>query len=118
VRFLGFHEDVQSLLATAGIHCCPSRKEQREAFGIVVIEAKQAGIPSVVTPSGALPELITQGEDGWVCREESAEAVAEGIDYFLDADRLRRGMAAARASASAYSRDRFERAWHGVFRAG
>jgi glycosyltransferase involved in cell wall biosynthesis len=117
VRFLGYREDVPSLLATAGIHCCPSRKEQREAFGIVVIEAKQAGIPSVVTPSGALPDLVTHGEDGWVCREESAEAVAEGIDYFLDPGRLRQAMTSAQASASVYSRDRFERAWRAVFRA-
>jgi glycosyltransferase involved in cell wall biosynthesis len=115
VRFLGFREDVPQLLAAAAIHCCPSRKEQREAFGIVVIEAKQAGIPSVVTPSGALADLIAHGDNGWVCREESAEALAEGIDYFLDADRLRHAMAAARASAATYSRDRFEDAWRGVF---
>jgi glycosyltransferase involved in cell wall biosynthesis len=115
VRFLGYREDVPSLLATSGIHCCPSRQEQREAFGIVVIEAKQAGIPSVVTQSGALPDLVTHGEDGWVCREESAEAVAEGIDYFLDPDRLRRAMASAQASAATFSRERFQRAWSAVF---
>jgi glycosyltransferase involved in cell wall biosynthesis len=115
VRFLGVREDVPQLMAAAAIHCCPSRKEQREAFGIVVIEAKQAGIPSVVMPSGALGELVTQGEDGWICREESPAALAEGIEYFLDAERLRRGMAAARRSADTYSRDRFERAWRAVF---
>jgi glycosyltransferase involved in cell wall biosynthesis len=116
VRFLGYREDVPSVLAAAGIHCCPSRQEQREAFGIVVIEAKQAGIPSVVTRSGALADLVTHGEDGWICRDESAEAVAEGIDYFLDPDRLRQAMASARASARLYSRERFERAWVAVFR--
>jgi glycosyltransferase involved in cell wall biosynthesis len=115
VRFLGFREDVPQLLAAAAIHCCPSRKEQREAFGIVVIEAKQAGIPSVVMPSGALPDLIAHGDNGWVCRDETVEALAEGIDYFLDAERLRRAMAAARASAAGYSRDRFEGAWRAVF---
>ena len=115
VRFLGVREDVPELMAAAAIHCCPSRKAQREAFGIVVIEAKQAGIPSVVMPSGALGELVTHGDDGWICREESAAALAEGIDYFLDADRLRSGMAAARASAGLYSRDRFEIAWRAVF---
>ena len=115
VRFLGFREDVPQLLAAAAIHCCPSRKEQREAFGIVVIEAKQAGIPSVVTPSGALADLIAHGEDGWVCREESAEALAEGIEYFLNPERLRHGMASAQASAATFSRDRFQRAWRAVF---
>ena len=115
VRFLGFREDVPQLLAAAAIHCCPSRKEQREAFGIVVIEAKQAGIPSVVMPSGALADLIAHGEDGWVCREESADALAEGIEYFLNPEQLRHGMASAQASAATFSRDRFQRAWRAVF---
>jgi len=115
VQFLGDREDVPHLMRTAAIHCCPSRKEQREAFGIVVIEAKQAGIPSVVMPSGALAELIVHGEDGWVCREETAEALAEGLEYFLDPDRLAHAMTAARRSASAFSRDRFEQAWGAIF---
>jgi type III pantothenate kinase len=115
VRFLGDRDDVPQLMAASAIHCCPSRVTLREGFGIVVIEAKQAGIPSVVMPSGALTELIAHGEDGWVCREETPEALAEGLEYFLDADRLSHAMAAARASASAFSRDRFARAWGAVF---
>jgi glycosyltransferase involved in cell wall biosynthesis len=115
VRFLGFREDVPGLMAEAGIHCCPSRQTQREAFGIVVIEAKQAGIPSVVLPSGALGELVAHGEDGWVCSSETPESLAEGIDYFLDPGRLSAGMRAARRSAARFSRDRFESAWAGVF---
>jgi glycosyltransferase involved in cell wall biosynthesis len=115
IRFLGYREDVPRLMAGAGIHCIPSRQEQREAFGIVVIEAKQAGIPSVVTRSGALPDLITHGENGWICRDETPEAVAEGIEYFLDAARLEAGMQSARASAALFGRDRFERDWHAVF---
>ena len=103
------------LMASAGIHCIPSRQELREGFGIVVIEAKRAGIPSVVTLSGGLPELVSHGEDGWVCHEDTAEALAEGIEYFFDRDRLQRGMAAAKASAAMYSRDRFERSWRAVF---
>jgi glycosyltransferase involved in cell wall biosynthesis len=102
VRLLGHRDDVPQLMAAAGIHCMPSRQELREGFGIVVIEAKRAGIPSVVTRSGGLPELVRQ-------------ALAEGIEYFLDQDRLQRGRAAAKASAVTYSRDRFERSWRAVF---
>jgi glycosyltransferase involved in cell wall biosynthesis len=115
VRFLGYRDDVPQLMASAGIHCIPSRLEQREAFGIVVIEAKEAGIPSVVTRSGALPDLVTHGENGWVCRDETAEALAEGLEYFLNADHLRRGMTSAKASMAAFSRDRFEHSWQTVF---
>jgi len=68
-----------------------------------------------VLPSGALGELVAHGEDGWVCAAETPESVAEGIEYFLNPDRLEAGMRAARASAANFSRDRFEHAWAGVF---
>ena len=41
-------------MARASVHCCPSLPDIREAFGLVVLEAKAAGLPSVVTPSGNL----------------------------------------------------------------
>lgn len=115
VRFLGFRDDVPALMAQAAIHCMPSLERQREAFGIAVIEAKQAGIPTIALPSGALPELIAHGDNGWVCREESAASFAEGVEYFLAPERLRQGMASARRSADSYSRDRFAQRWQSVF---
>ena len=123
VRFLGLREDVPALLASAGIHCCPSLPELREGFGVVNVEAKAAGVPSVVFPTGALPELISHGEDGWVCREPSAEALAEGIAYFLsDFERRERVGAAALAKLSRldseFSPAIFAERWWSVFREG
>jgi glycosyltransferase involved in cell wall biosynthesis len=116
VRFLGGREDIPELLAGASVHCCPSLPEIREGFGLVNIEAKQAGIPSVVLPTGALPELITHTEDGWICSEVSAAALAEGIEYFLaDSARLDRASRAAQASAKRFSRELFADAWWKVF---
>ena len=90
--------------------------EQREGFGVVTIEAKQAGIPSVVFPTGALPELIEHGRDGWVCRAVTAEALADGVAYFLsDPERLARAARAARDSLARFSRDRFAVAWWSIF---
>jgi glycosyltransferase involved in cell wall biosynthesis len=118
VRFLGLREDVPALLAGAAIHCCPSRPEQREGFGVVTIEAKRAGIPSVVFPSGALPELVAHEEDGWVCAEVSARALAEGIEYFLkDPLHLERASTAAKRSVERFSQHDFAEAWWNVFRA-
>ncbi len=116
VRFLGEREDVPALLKGAAIHCVPSRPEQREGFGIVVVEAKEAGLPSVVLPTGALPELIAHGETGWICRDTTADALADGLEYFLvDADRCARAGRAAQASAAAFDRTRFAEAWSAVF---
>jgi glycosyltransferase involved in cell wall biosynthesis len=117
VNFVGWREDVPALMARSALHCCPSRPEQRESFGNVVLEAKAAGLPSVVTASGGLPELIAHRDDGWVCTEATAEALAEGIGYFLSRpDERGRAAAAALASVARYSEQRFVCAWNKVFR--
>jgi glycosyltransferase involved in cell wall biosynthesis len=116
VRFLGVREDIPVLLSTASVHCLPSRAEQKEGFGVVVLEAKRAGVPSVVTKSGAVPEILRHGVDGWICRDFSAEAIAEGLLYFLsDPARARQAGAAARAAERDFSHDRFSREWNEVF---
>jgi glycosyltransferase involved in cell wall biosynthesis len=112
VAFLGVREDVPALLARASIHCCPSRPEQREGLAVVSLEAKRAGTPSVVFPTGSLPEVIAHRDDGWVCSDATVDALVEGLEYFLaHADRLQHASARARASANAYSRERFAAAW-------
>ncbi len=83
VRILGEREDVVELMAAAAVHCCPSQERQREGLANVVLQAKVAGIPSVVTPSGALPEMVRHRVDGWVCGGFGPEAIAEGLAYFL-----------------------------------
>jgi type III pantothenate kinase len=116
VQFLGWRADVPDLLARASLLCCPSRPELREGFGLVVVEAKLAGVPGIVCPTGALPELVEHGEDGWVASEAGAAALAEGLEYFLkDPVRLQRARHAARRSAEQFSRDRFAEAWWAVF---
>jgi glycosyltransferase involved in cell wall biosynthesis len=116
VAFLGWREDVPALMNRASVHCCPSGLEQREAFGNVVLEAKVSGLPSVVTPSGDLPELVTHRRDGWVCETVDAEQLAEGLSFFLtQPDLLAAAGTAAKESAEQYSEARFVAAWTGVF---
>ena len=118
VRFLGQREDVPALMAEASIHCIPSRPEQKEGFTVVTLEAKRAGLPSVVTRSGALPEMVRHTVDGWICPEVTPEAIAEGLVYFLsDPARARRAGDEASASGRLYGRDRFSTEWAEVFSA-
>ena len=118
VRFLGQREDVPALMAEASVHCIPSRPEQKEGFTVVTLEAKRAGLPSVVTRSGALPEMVRHAVDGWVCPDVTPAAIAEGLVYFLsDPARARRAGDEALASERVYNRDRFAAAWAEVFSA-
>jgi glycosyltransferase involved in cell wall biosynthesis len=116
VNFLGWREDIPDILARASIHCCPSLPAQLEGFGVVNLEAKQSGIPSVVTSVGALPELIRHQVDGWVTRDVSAQALAEGLSFFLsDPLRTKRAGFAARESLQRFSREEFARSWCLIF---
>jgi glycosyltransferase involved in cell wall biosynthesis len=116
VEFLGHREDVPTLMARASVHCCPSLPEIREAFGLVVLEAKLSGIPSVVLPSGNLPSLVDHRRTGWVCPTATAPDLAEGLRFFLtDPSRLSAARAASAASAADYSEERFAEAWALMF---
>lgn len=118
VSFLGPIENVYSIYSRADIHVCPSLG--REALSHVVLEAKQTGRPSVVFPTGGLPELIEHKVDGYICKECSAEALAEGIGYFVgDATkRLNAGVAARRSLEEKFGLDQFRRKWSEVFSDG
>ena len=118
VRFLGYREDVLSLLRSAAVHCCPTLPSGPEAFGVVNIEAKQAGIPTVCFRSGALPEIVEHRVNGWVCNDATVEELAAGLDYFLsDPDRREEAGRAARRDLSRFDPDAFYAAWHNVFAA-
>jgi len=116
VQFLGHREDVPTLMARASVHCCPSLPQIREAFGLVVLEAKLSGLPSVVLPSGNLPALVEHRRTGWVCANATAADLAEGLRFFLtDPSRLSAAGAASAASAADYSEERFAEAWANMF---
>jgi glycosyltransferase involved in cell wall biosynthesis len=58
-----------------------------EPFGLVMIEAMACGTPVVATPRGAVPEIIVDGETGFIVPVESyAEAALEAIKRAGDLD--------------------------------
>ena len=117
IRFLGYQNDIPGLLSQGDVHVCPSVWE--EPLSNTVVEAKKAGLPSVIFRSGGLPELVEHKRDGFVCREKTAAALKEGIAYFLDAgdDMLRAASEEARASLGrlGITKARFAQAWREVY---
>jgi glycosyltransferase involved in cell wall biosynthesis len=116
IVLLGFVANIPALLQHSDMHVCPSLFAEPSAN--VVQEAKQAGLPSVVFPSGGLPELIAHEVDGFVCRDCSVEALMEGITYFLDRpeERCRAGAAARTNLEEKFGLGRFRKQWAAVFR--
>lgn len=111
VHFHGWVGNAQLFLAQADVHVAPSLFADPSAN--VVLEAKREGTPSVVFPTGGLPEMIRHQLDGIVCREPSSTALAAGIEWILDRQRVQ---ASLRAEVKAdfharFGQERFEQAW-------
>jgi glycosyltransferase involved in cell wall biosynthesis len=115
VVFFGFISNVVPILERTDLHVCPSLVP--EPLANVVSEAKQCGKPSVVFPMGGLPELIQHQVDGYICRDCSAEALVEGIGFFLDRPDERRhaGEAARNSLEVKFGLERFRKQWAAVF---
>ncbi len=60
------------------------------------------GLPVIVTPVGALPEMVRPGQTGWIARDTSSDGFAEAVGEFLD---NRKGLSSMRSSIEAYRRD-------------
>ncbi len=61
-------------------------------------------LPVIVTPAGALPEMVCHGKTGWVASDCSAAGFAEAVGEFLDC-RQKLELDAVRPAIEAFSRD-------------
>jgi starch synthase len=57
-----------------------------EGFGLVVLEAMACGVPVIATPNGAAPDIIHDGEDGFIVPIRDSRALAEKLEL-LSRDR-------------------------------
>jgi glycosyltransferase involved in cell wall biosynthesis len=78
VTFLGevSQRDLPEYLLSADIFIRTSRSEGQ---GISFIEAMASGLPTIGTDVGGIPDFLTEGETGFVCRPESPQSAAEAI---------------------------------------
>jgi glycosyltransferase involved in cell wall biosynthesis len=90
--------DGDELHATLRRALCLVLPSEREGYGMVVVEASAAGVPSVVcaAPDNAAVELIDEGVNGTVAPDASPEALAAAIE------RVHAGGEALRASTAAW----------------
>jgi L-malate glycosyltransferase len=97
VTFLGKQDHVERLIPNADVLLLPS---DLEAFGLAALEAMACGVPPVATDAGGLPELVTNGVDGFLEAVGDTGAQAARVIELLTDDALYERMsAAARHSA-------------------
>ncbi len=64
----------------------------REGFGLGIAEAMACGLPIVASDTSALPELVVQGQGGFLCPVGDAACFAHWLNHLASDARLRRHM--------------------------
>ena len=85
ITFLGKQSHVERLIPLAHVLLMPS---QLESFGLVALEAMACGVVPVATRVGGVPELITDGEDGYLEAPGDIAAQAARVVKLLTDDDL------------------------------
>ncbi len=105
ISVLGLQDDVTGLLGNSDIFLLPS---EYESFGLAALEAISSGVPVIGTDSGGIPEVIQNGETGYLLPVGDLDGMATAALRILDDDDLRirlcengRRVAAERFSESA-----------------
>lgn len=109
------NERVGQMIKDAGVLVLPSIWQ--EPFGLPALEASVAGIPAVVTRSGALPEIIEDGVTGLVVSRNDVEGLADGISRILAEPDLaeRMGQAAFRRAHDRFGWPQYVGSWRSLY---
>ena len=93
VSFLGSLDGPEKALAYASATVLVS-PSWTEAFPLVIPEAMAAGLPMVLTAVGAIPDLVRDGEDGFLVPPRDPAILADRIHLLLEDEGLRARIAA------------------------
>jgi L-malate glycosyltransferase len=100
-RHIGCPSDLSKLFAALDLYIMPSRAE---GLGSSALAAMAHGVPVVASRVGGLPEIVEEGETGWLVPPGSPQALADAIAHAAsDRARLREMGAKARQRAERFS---------------
>lgn len=103
VVFTGYRNDIESILAACDVSVlCTNARLHGEGISNSIMEGMAAGHPVVATNAGGSPEIVVDGETGFLVPAAAPEAVTRCLTILLDDPALLRRMGDA-------SRDRISR---------
>ena len=82
----GQRQDAPELLKAFDLFLLPSIKE---GLPYTILEAGLAGLPTVASSVGGVPEVIKDGETGFLTATKSPEAIARAVERFIENKDLR-----------------------------
>ncbi|MBA4686422.1 MAG: glycosyltransferase family 4 protein [Candidatus Galacturonibacter soehngenii] len=93
IEFIGAktHEELKIIYASSDIFVAPSvtaTDGDKEGFGLVILEAMASGLPVIASKSGGIPDLLTDGQEGYLTKEKDPDDIAEKINIVLNDNQL------------------------------
>lgn len=118
VHFLGFFLDVPALMSAFDILVMPSRDEP---FGRVAVEAMASGCPVIVSRTGGLVEIVTDGQDGLIVPSDDVTALAAAMIRLAKDTELRsrlsqNGLSVAQRYAPEHHAEEIQRIYDEILR--
>ena len=103
--FVGKQARIADYLAVADVFLLPS---QEESFGLAALEAQACEVPVVATRIGGIPEVVTDGESGFLSNVGDTEKMADDALKFIKDDEMRRafGSRGRELAVSRYSSEK------------
>jgi glycosyltransferase involved in cell wall biosynthesis len=89
VRFLGWRDEIPQVMRSLDIFVLPSLNE---GMGRVLVEAMAAGKPVVGTRVGGIPDLIKDGENGFLVAPGDVNGLSQAIQLLTKNEQLRKRM--------------------------
>ncbi len=86
VHFAGKWDRMDKLLAVSDILVLPS---ELESFGLVALEAMASEVPVIATRVGGIPEVVDDGQDGFLFEVGDVDGMADAAVSLLRSEDLR-----------------------------
>ena len=103
IHWIATENDVRPWYCVADVLVFPC---ENESFGRVLVEAMACGLPVVAARSGAVPEIVRHGQDGFLVTPGEQKELAAAVGRILADDALRRNLGhAARKRARVFDMD-------------
>ena len=99
--FVGKQANIADYMGIADVFMLPS---ELESFGLAALEAEACEVPVIATRIGGIPEVVTDGETGFLSDIGDTEKMSDDVMKFLNDEEMRRtfGKSARELAVSRY----------------
>ncbi len=87
ISFVGKQANISDYLAVGDVFLLPS---EEESFGLAALEAQACEVPVVATRVGGIPEVVSEGESGFLSDIGDTEKMSDDALKFVKDDEMRR----------------------------